>query len=95
VPIKPLSDEAAQEFGRRLLKARKRRGMTQNELADRAETSRESISRWERGLNNDSRKDTADLSMSALAALSVALDMLISVDQRRPGEIVIEFIERG
>jgi transcriptional regulator with XRE-family HTH domain len=92
VPIAPLSVEDAQEFGRRLASARRRAGLTQEALADRADLTRETISRLERGLANESRKSSADPTLTALLALSRALGMQLRLDQGTDGRVLIEFV---
>jgi transcriptional regulator with XRE-family HTH domain len=93
VPAEPLTAEVAQAFGRRLYAARRRLGISQQELADRVDMSRETISRLERGLANESRKSSADPTLTALLALSRALGMQLRLDMALNGDVVIEFVE--
>ena len=59
---KPLQEAVRKQIGRAVAKARRRRRWSQSELARRLETSRERLSRWERGLHIPSLEDVALLS---------------------------------
>jgi transcriptional regulator with XRE-family HTH domain len=93
VPIDPLSEEAAREFGRRLAACRRRRKLTQERLGDGVGLSREYISRLERGLSNDTRKSPANPTMTLLLALSRELEVELRLDQARNGDVIIEFVD--
>ncbi len=51
-----------QELGKAIAKARRRRRWSQSELARRLETSRDRLSKWERGVHTPSLQDVALLS---------------------------------
>jgi len=59
---KSLQESVRKQIGRSIAKARRRRRWSQSELARRLETSRERLSRWERGLHTPSLEDVARLS---------------------------------
>ena len=59
---KPLQEAVRKQIGRAIAKARRRRRWSQSELARRLETSRERLSRWERGLHIPSLEDLTLLS---------------------------------
>ena len=44
-------------FGEKLSLLRKRRGMTQLELAEELNVSRQAVSRWEQGISNPSTEN--------------------------------------
>jgi transcriptional regulator with XRE-family HTH domain len=55
-------ESVRKQIGKAIAKARRRRRWSQSELARRLETSRERLSRWERGLHVPSLEDLALLS---------------------------------
>jgi transcriptional regulator with XRE-family HTH domain len=59
---KSLQESVRKQIGKAIAKARRRRRWSQSELARRLETSRERLSRWERGLHVPSLEDLALLS---------------------------------
>lgn len=73
------------EVAQRLANARRARGITQEELANRLGVSRQAVSNWERG---ETSPDTDNL--IALARIyHMSLDELLGIDAPRPGEDAI------
>lgn len=72
-------------FGQRLAMIRKQRGLTQDELGDRVETSGDIISKYERGVISPS----LEVAAKCAQALNISLDHLafgiVSTD--KPGEL--------
>lgn len=67
------------EFHERLYEVRKRAGMTQNDLAEKLDVSRQAVSRWEMG--------TAKPDFENLVAISNIFD--VSIDYLLKGESVL------
>ena len=65
--------------GERLAKYRKKANMSQEELADKLNVSRQAVSKWERG---ESSPDTDNL--IALASLRLQSDMATASSTRNP-----------
>ena len=73
------------EVAQRLANARRARGITQEELANRLGVSRQAVSNWERG---ETSPDTDNL--IALAHIyHMSLDELLGIDAPHPGENAI------
>lgn len=63
-------------LGENLRRVRERRGITQEELAERVHVVRQTVSKWEKGLS----VPDADLLMAVAEALQVSVSDLIGVD---------------
>ena len=71
-----MSDFTRQDLGNRIEDLRKKKGMTQTELADAAQTTRTTVSKWETG---DSEPSATQLRLVA-EALGVSVDYLLGND---------------
>ena len=63
-------------LGENLRRMRERRGITQEELAERVHVVRQTVSKWEKGLS----VPDADLLMAVAETLQVSVSDLIGVD---------------
>lgn len=70
------------ELGEKLSLLRKQRGMTQTELAEALDISRQAVSRWEQGMSEPS---TANL-IRIGQLFGVPVDALVNVDAQSPPE---------
>ena len=75
-------------FSERLIELRKRRKMTQGDLAERVGVSRQSVSKWETG---ESFPDLPKLVQLA-DALKVSMDVLCARTEIKEGDVVVSTI---
>ena len=69
-------------FGKKLSLLRKQRGMTQMELAEALDISRQAVSRWEQGVSRPSTENLVRIGM----LFSVPVDALVNEDAPFPPE---------
>lgn len=73
-------------FGEKLSFLRKQRGMTQMELAEKLDISRQAVSRWEQGVSNPSTENLVSIGM----LFDVTVDALVNEDvQLQAGAAVL------
>lgn len=76
-------------FGEKLSLLRKRRGMTQLELAEELNVSRQAVSRWEQGISNPSTENMVRIGK----LLDVSIDTLVNENAQLQTETAVLVVE--
>jgi transcriptional regulator with XRE-family HTH domain len=76
-------------FGEKLSLLRKRRGMTQLELAEELNVSRQAVSRWEQGISNPSTENMVRIG----ELLDVSIDTLVNENAQLQTETAVLVVE--
>lgn len=75
-------------FGEKLSFLRKQRGMTQMELAEKLDISRQAVSRWEQGISEPSTENLVSIGK----LFSISVDALINEDVQLQAESAMQVL---
>jgi len=76
-------------FGEKLSFLRKQQGMTQMELAEKLDISRQAVSRWEQGISNPSTENMVRIG----ELLDVSIDTLVNENAQLQTETAVLVVE--